>query len=117
MRGWRSSLPAWLPRIDLNQGAQAAYGVIVGVAITFAMSAIYRPSYKLLPLISLIILFSLAWRVRRYWPDSITAIRPFELGGALGLMFIVEPFSMAAIIPLTTLVCIIPRRARASKGS
>lgn len=108
---------AVLPRFDINQGIEAAYGIIVGVAITFAMSALYRPSYKLLPVIALVILISIAWRVKHYWPETRVAIRPFELGGALGLMFVVQPYSMAAIIPLTTLVCIIPRRARPHKGS
>lgn len=105
----RLSLPVWLPRFDKSQGFAASVGVIVGAGISMALATLWQPSYKLLPVLSLFVLLSTAWRVRTYWPDMLTAIRPFELGGALGLMFVANMLSFYGLIPLLILVCIVPR--------
>lgn len=105
----RPAFLSWLPAFDVNQGAAASYGVIVGAGIAIALDALWQPSYKILPALSLCVLVSTAWRIRSHWPDTLSAIRPFELGGALGLMFVVNMVSLYGLIPLLLLVCVVPR--------
>ncbi|MEM7570960.1 MAG: hypothetical protein AAF337_14300 [Pseudomonadota bacterium] len=105
----RSAFLSSLPAFDVNQGAAASYGVIVGAGIAIALDALWQPSYTILPALSLCVLISTVWRIRSHWPDTLSAIRPFELGGALALMFIVNMVSLYGLIPLLLLVCIVPR--------